>query len=282
LAKQALLLFDAIDTRDLIEIVILSAGVYFVLRFLRQTRGAGIVRGLGLLGVGFFLIAQLLITRFELTELGHILDYLLTTAVLGLLVIFQPELRRGLMLLGRYRGLRVLVPSEDRSVIDRLTHLALALSRDRVGALIAIQREQSLAAYIETGERIDSEISPLLLRALFAHSSPLHDGAVIICNGRITAAACQLPLGQPQADGPRSGMRHRAAIGLSEESDAVLLVVSEETGRISIAVRGRLEVVTRENLLRQLTNELAPSSTIPMTQLSRIRSWWKKSHSQAA
>lgn len=282
MAKQALLLFDAIDTRDLIEIVILSAGVYFVLRFLRQTRGAGIVRGLGLLGVGFFLIAQLLITRFELTELGHILDYLLTTAVLGLLVIFQPELRRGLMLLGRYRGLRVLVPSEDRSVIDRLTHLALALSRDRVGALIAIQREQSLAAYIETGERIDSEISPLLLRALFAHSSPLHDGAVIICNGRITAAACQLPLGQPQADGPRSGMRHRAAIGLSEESDAVLLVVSEETGRISIAVRGRLEVVTRENLLRQLTNELAPSSTIPMTQLSRIRSWWKKSHSQAA
>jgi len=281
LAKQALLLFDSMGTTDLVEIAILAVGIYMVLRFLRQTRGAGVVRGLGILGVGVFLVAQLLIAWFELAELGRILDYILTTAVLGLLVIFQPELRRGLMLLGRYRGLRSFVAPEEESVVERLTNLALALSRDRVGALIAVQREQSLAQYIETGERVDSEISPPLLRALFAHSSPLHDGAVVICNGRITAAACQLPLGQPTADGPRTGMRHRAAIGLSEDTDAVLLVVSEESGRISIAVRGELETVARENLARRLAAELSAPSIKPARRL-RFVGAWRKSRSNAA
>ena len=271
MGKQALLLFESMDARDLIEIAILSLGIYVVLRFLRQTRGAGVVRGLGLIGVGLFLVAQLLIARFELTELGRILDYLLTTIVLAVLVIFQPELRRGLMLLGRYRGIRVFATPEEPTVPERLANLALALSRDRVGALIAVQREQSLAQFIETGERVDSEISQPLLRALFAHSSPLHDGAVVICSGRIIAAACQLPLGQPIADGPRTGMRHRAAIGLSEETDAVVLVVSEETGRISVAVGGSLEIVPRENIARRLMAELSPPPTTEKVRRMRIR-----------
>src|SRR5262249_10877659 len=126
-------------------------------------------------------------------------------------------------------------------------------SRECVGALIAIQREVALAPYAETGERIDSVISPALIRSIFHPGCPLHDGALILCNGRITAAACQLPLGQPpEPSTSHMGMRHRAAIGVSDETDAVLLVVSEETGRVSLAVGGRLEPVARENLSRRL------------------------------
>jgi len=115
-----------------------------------------------------------------------------------------------------------------------------------------------LAPYIETGERLDGEISASLLRTVFTPNSPLHDGAVILCNGRVAAAACQLPLGQPPPQGQTHvGMRHRAAVGLSEETDAVLLVVSEETGRISVAVGGRLEAIPRENLSRRLVELLS-------------------------
>src|SRR5262249_32871428 len=126
-----------------------------------------------------------------------------------------------------------------------------ALARECVGALIVIEREMALEAFVETGEALDAEVSPLLLRALFAKRSPLHDGAVILCQGRIAAAGCQLPLGQPP-EGAHMGMRHRSALCMSEETDAVLLVVSEETGRISLAVSGRLEPVPRENLSRRL------------------------------
>ncbi len=261
MGSQVEFMIDSIDWRDLIEIGILAVGIYVVLRFLRNTRGAGIVRGLGLVGVGLFLVAQLLIAQFHLTELGKFLDYILTTAVMGLLIIFQPELRRGLMLLGHYRGLRLFGAEAPQPISDKLANLAMALSRDRIGALIAIQREHSLEPYIETGERLDAELSPSLLRAVFHHHSPLHDGAVIISAGRIAAAACQLPLGQPSADAPKTGMRHRAAMGLSDETDAILLVVSEETGRISLARRGVLEAVPRENLCRRLAEELCPCET---------------------
>src|SRR5262249_42646334 len=126
---------------------------------------------------------------------------------------------------------------------------------------IAIQREVPLSSFVETGERLDGEISAPLLQTLFTPNSPLHDGAVILCGGRVTAAACQLPLGQPPDRGQTHvGMRHRAALGLSEETDAVLLVVSEETGRISLAVAGRLEAVSRENLSRRLAELLAHPS----------------------
>jgi diadenylate cyclase len=226
--------------------------IYFVLRFLGKTRGAGIVRGLGLVVLGLFLVAQVVIASFDLTVLARVLDYLVTTVMLGLLVIFQPELRRGLMVLGRYRILRYFVADERHPVADKLADAAEALSRDCVGALIAIEREMTLDAFIETGEGLDSEVSASLLRAIFGKRSPLHDGAVILSAGRIAAAGCQLPLGTPPEGGAHMGMRHRSATAMSEETDAVLLVVSEETGRISIAVAGRLEPVPRENLSRQL------------------------------
>ena len=246
-------LYEALGTRDVVEIAILAVTIYLILRLLGKTRGAGIVRGLGLVVVGLFLVAQVVIASFDLTVLGRVLDYLLTTVLLGLLVIFQPELRRGLMVLGRYRILRYFVHAPQHPVADKLADAAEAMSRECVGALIVIEREMGLAMYVETGELIDGEVSANLLRSIFSKRSPLHDGAVILCGGRIAAAACQLPLGQPpEGTAMHMGMRHRSALCMSEETDAVLLVVSEETGRISLAVGGRLEPVPRENLSRRL------------------------------
>jgi diadenylate cyclase len=252
-------------TRDLIEIAILAVAIYAALRFLRKSRGSGMVRGLGLVIIGLFLVAQATIAVFDLTVLGKVLEYLHTTVLIGLLVIFQPELRRGLTVLGRYQVMRYLGRERHHPVADKLADASEAMSRDRVGALIAIEREVPLAPYAETGERLDGHISAALLRTLFTPNSPLHDGAVILCNGRVAAAACQLPLGQPPDRGQTHvGMRHRAAVGLSEETDAVLLVVSEETGRISLAVAGRLEAVPRENLSRRLAELLShPSAKRP-------------------
>jgi diadenylate cyclase len=262
-------LYESVGTRDGVEIAILAVTIYLGLRLLGKTRGAGLVRGLGLVVVGLFLFAQVVIASFDLTVLGRVLDYLLTTVLFGLLVIFQPELRRGLMVLGRYRFLRWFVHEAQHPVADRLADAAEAMSRECVGALIAIEREMALASYVETGERIDGEVSASLLRAIFSKRSPLHDGAVILVAGRVAAAACQLPLGQPpETSGQHMGMRHRAALCLSEETDAVLLVVSEETGRVSLAIAGRLEPVPRENLSRRLADLLSRRNSLAVPRRS--------------
>jgi diadenylate cyclase len=262
LGDQIEQLIDSVGTRDLIEIGILTVGIYAILRCLSKTRGSAILRGFGLVLLGLVLFAQVLIAAFDLTELGKILDYLLTTVLFGLLVIFQPELRRGLMLVGRYQMFRYL-GRESHPVADTLADAAAALSRECVGALIAIQRELTLTQYVETGERIDGEISAGLICTVFSPRSPLHDGALILCEGRVAAAGCQLPLGlPPEGSSAHMGMRHRAALCLSEETDAVLLVVSEETGRISIAVSGRLEPVSRENLSRRLAALLSNTAAV--------------------
>jgi diadenylate cyclase len=254
--ERLALLYESLGTREAVEIAILAGVIYAILRFLGKTRGYGMVRGLGLIVVGLFLVAQVIVAGFDLTILGKVLDYLQTTVLLGLLVIFQPELRRGLILLGRYRAMRFFT-RESHPIADKLADAAEGLSRECVGALIAIQRQMTLDPYAETGEPIDGEMSPALIRTVFSPHSPLHDGALIIQNGRLHAAACQLPLGQPPEKGnSHLGMRHRAALCLSDETDAILLVVSEETGRISLAVAGKLEPVPRENLSRRLADLL--------------------------
>jgi diadenylate cyclase len=248
-------LYESIGRRDIIEIAILAVIVYGVLRFIGASRGAGIVRGLGIVVACFTLVVQVIIASFDLTELSKILDYLLTTVLISMIVIFQPELRRGLLLLGRYRMLRVFGASGE-PIADKLADAAEAMSREYTGALIVIQRGISLAPYINTGHRLDSEVSPELLRAVFNKHSPLHDGAVIVTDGRLAAAGCQLPLADAPQGHNHYGMRHRAALGVSEETDAIVLVVSEETGRISIASGGRLEPLARDNLSRGLVAAL--------------------------
>ncbi len=262
LRDRLIQLYESAEGRDLIEIAILALAFYLLMRLLGKTRGAAIVRGLGLVVIVFFLVAQVIIISFDLTVLARVLDYLLTTAMVGLLVIFQPELRRGLMVLGRYRLVRYLVREEPASLSEKLADAARIMSSECIGALIAIEREMALAPYIETGERLESEVSARLVRAIFAKRSPLHDGALIVSHGRIAAVACQLPLGQPP-EGVHMGMRHRSAVGLSDETDAVILVVSEETGRISLGYRGRLEVVAPLDLARRLTEVLCDRPAVP-------------------
>jgi diadenylate cyclase len=245
-------LYESLTRRDLVQIAILALVIYAGVHFLGRKRGAGMVRGLGLVVIGLFLVVQVVIASLDLTELGRVLDYLLGGVLLALLVIFQPELRRGLMLLGRTRVWRYLVHNSPE-LADRLAEAAETLSRESVGALIAVQREVGLTPYAESGERLDAEVTPALIRTVFFPKCPLHDGAVIVSNGRLAAAACQLPLWQAALANAQLGMRHRAALGLSEETDAVVLVVSEETGRISLAVNGRLEAVPREDLAQRLT-----------------------------
>jgi diadenylate cyclase len=268
LVNRLALLYESLGSRDLVQISILAVVIYVALRLLAKVCGSGafIGRGLGLVVVVLFLAAQVVIAGLGLTELGRVLDYavdyLLTAAMVGLVVIFQPELRRGLMVLGRTTLWRYLGTPSD-PLADRLADAAEGLSRECVGALVAIQREVGLAPYIETGELIDARVSAALVRTLFGPRSPLHDGAVILCNGRLSAAGCQLPLSvreRREAERPGGhhlGMRHRAALSLSEETDAVVLVVSEETGRISLAVGGHLEPVPRENLSRRLADVLS-------------------------
>lgn len=248
----------SVSARDLVEIVLLTIAFYWVVRLLGKTRGAGLVRGLGLLVVGTYLAAQVLVSLFDLTILKQVLDYLMTTGLLAMVILFQPELRRGLFILGRYPLLRAFVRSRDEPLADPLAKAAELLSRDRTGALIVLEREVSLEQMVESGTRIDAEISDRLLASLFFKNSPLHDGAVIIRQGRLAAAGCQLPLTQlPDDTDHRLGMRHRAALSVSEETDALVLVVSEETGRISVVSGGILEPVPREALSRRLAEILA-------------------------
>jgi diadenylate cyclase len=246
-------LYESLTRRDVVQIGILALVIYFGVHFLGRKHGSGMIRGLGLVVIGLFLVVQVVVASFDLTELSRVLDYLLAGLVLATLVIFQPELRRGLMLLGRSRVWRYLVHNSPELAL-RLANVAESLARENVGALIAVQREVGLTTYIESGERLDAEVSSELIRTVFFPRSPLHDGALILCDGRIAAAACQLPLGQiPARADSHLGMRHRAALGLSEETDAVVLVVSEETGRVSLAVHGRLEAVPNSDLAERLT-----------------------------
>ncbi len=258
---RLLLLYESIGTRDLVQIAILALVVYGMLRFLSKSgAGSTIGRGLGLVVVAFFLVAQIVIANLDLTELSTVLEYILFGSLLALVVLFQPELRRGLMMLGRTKIWQGRA-STRHPIADPLADAAEALAREGIGALIAIQREVNLGPYIDTGERIEARLSAPLIRSIFIPKTPLHDGAVILVKGKIVAAGCQLPMKPFDrfsiVGKPAYGMRHRAALALTEETDAIVLVISEETGRISLAFAGKFEPVPRENLARRLVDMLS-------------------------
>ncbi len=269
----------AFDFRDFVEIGVLATALYFLLRVLGKTRGAALVRGLGLIFALLFLGAQFLAIRFGFSVLGRILDYVLATGLIALVVLFQPELRRGLLVIGRYPLLQMFSRGTESPIADPLSDALEAMSKQGYGALVAVERENLLDAFVETGVRLDSELSGPLLRSIFCKQSPLHDGAVIVRGGRIAAAGCQLPLGPPPDDNQAHlGMRHRAALSFSEETDALLLVVSEETGKISMAQAGTLQAISRDNLSRAIAEALEkqsgtilPSPVVPRKDPVTIR-----------
>jgi len=221
-------------TSILFQILVLSCVFYYIFLFFKGTRGAQVLVGLVLLLVVLIGLTQL----FRLDELNYIVRRISVYLALALLVIFQPEIRRALAELGRQPGF--VVPMDKRSAVDHIVQAVVLLAEQRVGALIAVEREIGTRAIQETGVRLDAKVEPELLASVFFPHTPLHDGGVIIRGNRIVAAGCVFPLSQKVELQKQLGTRHRAAVGLSEETDAVVIVVSEETGTISVSYRGRL------------------------------------------
>jgi len=221
--------------RGYLEVLILWVGIYFAWRSIRGTRGARVLMGLALL----ILFIATLAGFFNLPVLGWMFRNVTTAFIFTLIVIFQPEVRRALATLGSKRLFAS--ASSSQEVIELLTETTFDLANRQLGALLAIECEQNLDHYAESGQDIDCKFSPPLVVSLFFSKAPLHDGGAIIRNDRVLAASCTFPVSQ-RVDLDRSlGMRHRAALGLCEESDAVVIVVSEETGIVSICHRAAIE-----------------------------------------
>ncbi len=224
---------------DLLDVIATSVLIYYVLLLIRGTRAVQILIGVLVL-IGLLGLANLL----RLYLLGSILQIIVVGAAVTLPIVFQPELRRALEQLGRGGLFRLSHDEAERRPEDRsilaIVQVAFALSRSRIGALIVIEQQSGLKEFVETGTLLNALVSVELLVSLFQPRSPLHDGAVIIQEDLIEAAGCFLPLAEQSLAERRVGTRHRAALGLSEQTDAVVIVVSEETGAISLAREGKL------------------------------------------
>ncbi len=229
------LYFMEFGVLDIIDILIVAFIIYQFFMLMRGSRAVTMLFGLGLL-----LFLAFLSTWLNMNSLQWLISRLGTVWVIAFLVVFQPELRNVLTRLGNTPFLGKLVSSSSRVVLDEVVRAVELLSEAKVGALIAMKREVGLKGYEETGKKLNSQVTAELLVTLFTPRTPLHDGAAIIENDRIIAAACELPLTTNPRYQRTLGMRHRAGVGLSEETDALVVIVSEETGGISLAVRGHL------------------------------------------
>jgi len=241
--------------RPMVEILILTVVIYYAIRFVRGTRGAPVVTGFLFLLVAFVLVTLILQLKVLKTLLGAFSAFLVSSVV----VLFQPELRWMLAELGHLPMFAT--AHEQRENIEVIVQTAERLADVRIGALIAIERSIQLAEAVESGIPVDCEATPEMLETIFFPNNAIHDGGVIIKGDRIAYAACIFPLTQRQDLGTYIGTRHRAAIGLSEETDAVVVVISEETGSISYAHKGALvRPVTAEQLRAFLSSQLVSRS----------------------
>lgn len=261
---------SSIGVIDVIDILLVSVLLYYVINFFRDRRAGKLA-----VGVAFLLLALLVSNLLEMRATSFILEAIVSVGVLALIIIFQPELRTLLEKMGRnsLSGLNKLVDFRDTDeqirIINEVSGAAADLSDAKTGALIVIERATKLGDEIRTGIELNADVSAQLIRNIFFNKAPLHDGAMILRDGRIFACGCFLPLSaNPEVD-KRLGTRHRAALGVSEVSDAVVIVVSEETGTVSIARDGKL---SRGFDKYTLQNELlALFSAESQTKRSRVR-----------
>jgi diadenylate cyclase len=241
---------------DLVEITIVAILAYRALLLIQRTRAMQMMLGVGLL-VGFYALAVVL--NFELIR--TVLETLFQYGAIAALVVFQPELRAALARMGQSRFFRVFMKIQNRELVDELVEAVEKLSRTSTGAIIALEQEVGLDEYAGTGRPVQAKVSADLLTTIFTPYSPLHDGAVIIVGDTIKAAGAILPLTQTSLADKSLGTRHRAAIGLSEESDAFVIVVSEETARISVARGGRLDLGITPEQLRERLEGVEPEAS---------------------
>jgi uncharacterized protein (TIGR00159 family) len=239
-------IFEFISYKDLLDILGVSLFVYGVLYFLRITKGIQILKGLVLLAL-IWALASLL----DLKTVSTIFEKLWTVGLFSLVVIFQPEIRKALSRLGQATKLTSSKPLEER-VVERIVRACAFMSERQIGALIVIERNQDLEPLLEGCVTIDAVVSVELLITIFDPLTPLHDGAVVIRGDRIAYASCVLPLSKSSEIPRKYGTRHRAGLGISEESDAIAVIVSEETGEISVAVGGKFHRNLDQELLKSL------------------------------
>lgn len=242
-------LFNQIHVPDpggILEILMLAVLFYYIILFFRGTRGAQVLLGLTLVLVSLLLLTQL----FHLDTLNWLLKHFSVYLAIAFIIIFQPEIRRALAELGKQHVFAG--TARERTLVDHIVQAVLILGERKIGALIAVEREIGTRVTQETGVKLDSLVTPELLASVFFPHTPLHDGGVIIRGERIVAAGCLFPL-SPRAELSKTlGTRHRAAIGLTEETDAIVVVVSEETGTVSVAYKGKLTRGLDEERLRRV------------------------------
>ncbi|MWV47405.1 TIGR00159 family protein [Paenibacillus sp. HJL G12] len=245
--------------KDLIDIAIVTYIIYHVILLVRGTRAVQLLKGILVL-----VIIWALSTWFDLYTLRWLMNQIFNFGIFAIFIIFQPELRRALEQLGRGKifGRSSAEDEEFNKLIGEVIKAVNYLARRKIGALLVFERQTGLNEYTESGIPMQSMVSSQLLINIFIPNTPLHDGAVIIQNNQIAAAACYLPLSENPFISKELGTRHRAAIGISEVGDAVSVVVSEETGQISLAINGQVvRDIKEESLISKLYEELRPNST---------------------
>jgi diadenylate cyclase len=238
---------------DFIDILIVSFVIYKLIALIRGTRAVALIKGLAVL-----FVASALSRTLRLRAFAFLLDRGITALLVALPVVFAPEVRRTLERIGRGELFARSLAAKSKQMVSKEVALASGwLARRRIGGLIVLERESGLQEYVETGISLDALVSHQLLRTVFAPSSPLHDGAVILREGRVVAAGCVLPLAEVREVQGELGTRHRAGLGLSEQTDAVVVIISEERGAISLAVEGYMERgLDEEELERRLRHLL--------------------------
>lgn len=241
--------------KTVIEIGIIFVFFYYLLLSLKGTRGAGIFKGVIFISVITFLLVGIVAKWLGLPNIPFALQSLLLPILIVLIIVFQPELRRVLLDVGQSRLFNFVSTSAGSRMVNEIASAATNLAEKKQGALIALEKEIGLKPYIEGGIKLDSEVSKELIETIFYPGSALHDGGIVIRDERITAAGCLFPLSENPDISKSLGTRHRAAIGLTEESDAITIVVSEETGRISVCIHGQLHSDLNKETLIKTINE---------------------------
>jgi uncharacterized protein (TIGR00159 family) len=262
--------FSGLDVRSVIDILVVATLAYVLLSLIQGTTAVSLLRGLALV----FVVGAIASNVFGLTLLGWLLRNAIPALLIAIPVLFQPELRRLFEQVGRAGGLgRGATASSNQRTIEVVATAAGRLAERNWGAIIVLERQIALGEYADTGIRIDGALSVEFLQSIFYPHSPLHDGAVIVRGDRVLAAGCVLPLAESIETGHQYGTRHRAAIGISAKTDALAVVVSEETGHISIANNGRLVGNLDDAKLRRVLPYIyktAPAEAIPQMLRRRI------------
>ncbi|QQE78491.1 diadenylate cyclase CdaA [Alicyclobacillus sp. SO9] len=247
--------FHKFDVMNVVDILLVAFVIYRVLLLIRGTRAVQLLKGIIVI-----LLAKGISRFFHLTAMNFLINNILTVGLVAIPVVFQPELRRALEQLGRGGFFSLSFTTADdgqlRYMTAEVVKATQVLSKNQIGALLVIERNTGLSEYVETGTDIDGKVSSELLINTFIPNTPLHDGAVVIRGDKLLAAGCFLPLTDSRDLDKQFGTRHRAAIGVTEQSDSVAVVVSEETGHVSLAVDGVLTKDLNESALRELLESL--------------------------